>query len=407
MGDLLGPGGRGDELEPAPAEPGWGADLGPGAEAPPQQAAEALRLAAEMGAAAGRFALDWGALQPEGRGRLDPAALGRLDRHVDALGEAGLAPWPVLAPARLPRELRLRGGWTGRDTAWRFAEFACRVADRIGDRMAALAIDAGAPGFARDEAAWRDRPIGMAEAAAFPAVLHHLLLGRGLALAALRQESTRWRLGAALASPPPDPWDDTLASSDAVVIADALGWEASVATLRDGRYPDLALERLGRVVVDDDAARCRGPVDLLLLDHAAPLWARMEADAPGGVALADRPRGAAAIETAGPDSLRRALDRFVQAWPKLSVQLSLRLAVDDPPAQERRVEDTVRIARLDAHLEAAHAAWSAGVPLETLFLGPMLDDGTAPPVGFAAWHNRADEAQPKASWGWLQQRIRG
>jgi beta-glucosidase len=405
MGDLLGPGGRGDEL--APAEPGWGADLGPGAEAPPQQAAEALRLAAEMGATAGRFVLDWGALQPDGRGRLDPAALGRLDRHVDALGEAGLAPWPVLAPARLPRELRLRGGWTGRDTAWRFAEFACRAADRIGDRMAALAIDAGAPGFARDEAAWRDRPIGMTDAAAFPAALHHLLLGRGLALAALRQESTRWRLGAALASPPPDPWDDTLASSDAVVIADALGWEASVATLRDGRYPDLALERLGRVVVDDDAARCRGPIDLLLLDHAAPVWARMEADAPGGVALADRPRGAATIETAGPDSLRRALDRLVLAWPKLPVQLTLRIAVDDPPAQEGRIEDTARIGRLDAHLEAAHAAWAAAVPIETLFPGPMLDDGTAPPAGLAAWHNRADEAQPKASWRWLQQRIRG
>ncbi len=405
MGDLLGPGGRGEELEPARTVPAWGADLG--APATPRQEAEALRLAAEMGAAAGRFAVGWAALQPEGRGRLDPAALARLDRRIDAVGEAGLAPWPVLASAGLPRDIRIRGGWTARDTAWRFAEFACRVADRIGDRMAALVIDAGAPGYARDEAAWRDRPVGMAEDAAFRAALHHLLLGRGLALTALRQESGRWRLGAALAGPPPEPWDDTLASSDAVAIAEALGWEASVATLRDGRYPELAAERLGRLVEEGDAARCRGPVDLLLLDHAGPLWARMDADAPGGVNLAGRPRGGAVPETAGPDSLRRALDRLAGAWPKLPVHLTLRVAAEDPPLREGRIEDGARIEALEATLEAAEAAAAAGVPLATVFLGPVLDDGAAPPAGLAAWDGRADAPLPKDSWRWLQRRIRG
>jgi beta-glucosidase len=405
MGDLLGPGGRGEELEPAPRTALlWGADLG--APASPRQEAEALRLAAEMGAVAGRFALDWAALQPEGRGKLDPAALAGLDRRVDALGEAGLAPWPVLAPARLPRDIRIRGGWTARDTAWRFAEFACRVAGRIGDRMAALTVDAGAPGFARDEAAWRDRPIGMAEDAAFRAALHHLLLGRGLALSALRQESGRWRLGAALAGPPPEPWDDTLASSDAVFIAEALGWEASVTTLRDGRYPELAAERLGRLVEEDDEKRCRGLVDLLLLDHAGPLWARMDDAAPGGVDLPGRPRGTLP-ESAGPDSLRRALDRLAAAWPKLPLHLTLRVAADDPPLREGRIEDGTRIERLEMNLEATEAAWAEGVPLATVFLGPVLDDGFAPPAGLAAWDRRADAPLPKDSWRRLQSRIRG
>ncbi|OWJ67277.1 family 1 glycosylhydrolase [Inquilinus limosus] len=405
MGDLLGPGGRGDELEPARPAIVWGADLG--APATPLQEAEALRLAAEMGAAAGRFAIDWAALQPEGRGRLDPVALAGLDRRVDALGEAGLAPWPLLAPARLPRDLRIRGGWTARDTAWRFAEFACRVAGRIGDRMAALVIDAGAPGFARDETVQRDRPVGMAEDTAFRAALHHLLLGRGLALSALRQESGRWRLGAALAGPPPDPWDDTLASADAVAIAEALGWEASVATLRDGRYPELAAERLGRLVEEDDETRCRGPVDLLLLDHTGPLWARMDAAAPGGVDLVGRPRGGAVPGSAGPDSLRRELDRLAVSWPKLSLHLTLRIAAEDPPPREGRVEDGARIDGLEAHLEAAATAFAAGLKLATLFLGPVLDDGTTPPAGLAAWDRRADAPLPKDSWRRLQRRIRG
>lgn len=405
MGDLLGPGGRGEELEPARTALVWGADLG--TPASPWQEAEALRLAAEMGAVAGRFALDWAALQPEGRGKLDPAALAALDRRVDALGEAGLAPWPMLAPARLPRDIRIRGGWTARDTAWRFAEFACRVAGRIGDRMAALTVDTGAPGFARDEAAWRDRPIGMAEDSAFRAILHHLLLGRGLALSALRQESGRWRLGAALAGPPPEPWDDTLASSDAVVIAEALGWEASVTTLRDGRYPELAAERLGRLVEEDDETRCRGPVDLLLLDHAGPLWARMDDAAPGGVALPGRPRGGTVPERADPDSLRRALDRLAASWPKLPLHLTLRIAAEDPPLREGRIEDGARIERLEMQLEAVETAWEAGMPLAAVFLGPVLDDGAAPPAGLAAWDRRADVPLPKDSWRRLQSRIRG
>lgn len=404
MGDLLGPGGRGEELEPARPALVWGADLG--APATPLQEAEAVRLAAEMGAAAGRVTLDWAALQPEGRGRLDPAALAGLDRRIDALGEAGLAPWPLLAPARLPRDLRIRGGWTTRDTAWRFAEFACRVADRIGDRMAALTVDAGAPGFARDETVRRDRPVGMAEDTAVRAALHHLLLGRGLALSALRQESGRWRLGAALAGPPPEPWDDTLASSDAVVIAEALGWEASVTTLRDGRYPELAAERLGRLVEEDDEKRCRGPVDLLLLDHAGPLWARMDNAAPGGVDLAGRPRGAVP-ESAGPDSLHRALDRLAASWPKLPFHLTLRIAAEDPPLREGRIEDGARIDGLEAHLEAAEAGFAAGLTLATVFLGPVLDDGAAPPAGLVAWDKRADAPLPKDSWRRLQRRIRG
>ena len=359
-----------------------------------------------MGAVAGRFVLDWAALLPEGRGKLDPAALAGLDRRVDALGEAGLAPWPVLAPARLPRDIRIRGGWTARDTAWRFAEFACRVAGRIGDRMAALTVDAGAPGFARDEAAWRDRPIGMAEDAAFRAILHHLLLGRGLALSALRQESTGWRLGAALAGPPPEPWDDTLASSDAVVIAEALGWEASVTTLRDGRYPELAAERLGRLVEEDDEKRCRGPVDLLLLDHAGPLWARMDDAAPGGVGSA-RP---AAWHGAGDRRPRLAAPGARPAGRGLAEAA----APSDAAGRGRRPAAArgpdpgwLRIERLETHLEAAEAAWEAGVPLATVFLGPVLDDGAAPPAGLAAWDRRADAPLPKDSWRRLQSRIRG
>ncbi len=88
-------------------------------------------------------------------------------------------------------------------------------------------------------------------------------------------------------------------------------------------------------------------------------------------------------ESAGPD-LRRAVRST--GWPrpgsKLPLHLTLRIAADDPPLREGRIEDGVRIERLETHLEAAEAAWESGVPLATLFLGPVLDDGAARPPGW-------------------------
>ena len=47
------------------------------------------------------------------------------------------------------------------------------------------------------------------------------------------------------------------------------------------------------------------------------------------------------------------------------------------------------------------------IPGATVFLGPVLDDGTAPPAGLVAWDKRADAPLPKDSWRRLQRRIRG
>src|SRR5207253_766239 len=105
---------------------------------------------------------------------------------VDALLAAGVQPVATLYHWDLPQALEDGGGWPARDTAERFADYAAVVGSALGDRVrqwstinepwcaAMLGYGAGvhAPG--------RHEPASAVAAA------HHLLLGQGLAVDALR-----------------------------------------------------------------------------------------------------------------------------------------------------------------------------------------------------------------------------
>ena len=83
------------------------------------------------GRGAYRFSVAWPRVQPEGKGKANPSGLDFYDRLADALAEAGIRPMPCLYHWDLPQALEHRGGWTHRDIAHRFADYACRVAERL------------------------------------------------------------------------------------------------------------------------------------------------------------------------------------------------------------------------------------------------------------------------------------
>ena len=120
------------------------------------------------------------------RERRIAAGLDFYRRLAESLLENGIAPWATLYHWDLPQELEDRGGWLIRDTASRFADYSALVTDELGDVISHW-ITLNEP--------WCSAFLGYASGYHAPGqnlgaraahAAHHLLLGHGHAVAAIR-----------------------------------------------------------------------------------------------------------------------------------------------------------------------------------------------------------------------------
>lgn len=157
--------------------------------------AEDLALMRELGLGAYRFSLSWPRILPEGRGRVNGAGLDFYKRRLDELGEAGIEPFVTLYHWDLPSALQAEGGWFKRSTAEAFADYAALCGRELGGRakhyltinepwvvyVCGHVLGSQAPGLRRPLSALK--------------VAHHLLLGHGLAVRALRETAPKALVG--------------------------------------------------------------------------------------------------------------------------------------------------------------------------------------------------------------------
>ena len=88
-----------------------------------------------LGLNAYRGSIAWTRIMPNGTGPVNQKGLDFYDRLIDELGQAGLKTNFTLNHWDLPQALQERGGWTNRDCADWFADYARVVFDRLGDRV--------------------------------------------------------------------------------------------------------------------------------------------------------------------------------------------------------------------------------------------------------------------------------
>lgn len=374
------------------------------------------------GRGAYRFSVAWPRVQPEGRGRVNPAGLDFYDRLVDALAEAGIRPMPCLYHWDLPQELEHRGGWTHRDIAPRFADYACRVVERLGDRVDTV--------FMLNEPAvhaWfghltGDHAPGRSGAAPFLAALHNQNRAVAEAIRALRREGD-WRLGTINAVVPFEPADDTVAAADAAETLDAWWNGAFLDPLVQGRYPERIAERLADpetgVVVEDDLERLAVGLDVLGVNHYHRGWAFPERRAPLGMDFRAAPPGAdprrltamgwQIDETGLADALRRARAALGAETPLIVTETGA--AFEDRPDGEGRFRDRRRVDFLARYLEATAGALADGIRVEGFFAWSLLDNlewafGTSRRFGLVHVDFATGRRTPKDSFSWYRNVIR-
>ncbi|MDP9134348.1 MAG: GH1 family beta-glucosidase [Actinomycetota bacterium] len=379
---------------------------------------EDVELIAGLGVDLYRFSLAWPRLQPSGRGALNQAGVDFYSRLVDALLERGVEPWVTLYHWDLPQALQDDGGWPERDTAERFAEYAALVHERLCDRVgiwttlnepwcsAFLGHAQGrhAPGIQDDGAALR--------------AAHHLLLGHGMAVRAMRERAPANRFGLTLNLTPTDPASDDPADLDAARRIDALANRLFLDPLLLGRYPD---DVPPLPVQDGDEAIVAQPLDLLGVNYYFRQLARGGANGDGPspwVGARDVEfvaRGLSRTEMGweiDAQGLYDVLGRVHRDYPAIPLYVTENgAAFPDVVAEDGRVADPDRVAYLDSHLRAARRAIADGVDLRGYFVWTLLDNfewGYGYSKRFGLFHVDFETLQrtPKDSARWFAEVTR-
>jgi beta-glucosidase len=342
---------------------------------------EDLGLIAELGLRAYRFAPSWPRLQPGGSGPLNPRAVDHYRRLLDGLRERGVRSMLTLYHWDLPQELQDAGGWPARPTAERFAEYAGLVAGAFGSEVD-LWITLNEPWCSSFLAHLHGAHApGVRDEAAALAAAHHLLLGHGLAVGALRAAGVADGLGITLNLTALHPASDDEADRAATARLDGEQNRWFLEQLLHGRHPadlvehyaaasDLAFAR------DGDLATIAAPVDLLGVNfYERKAVAADPADPRGAVELPDPEPVTSMGWGAHPEGLVEVLTRVSAMRPDLPLYVTESGAgFHDYVTPEGLVHDPERVAYLDAHFRAAAQAIAEGVDLRGYVVWTLMDN---------------------------------
>jgi beta-glucosidase len=341
--------------------------------------ADDVSLMSSMGLGAYRFSVAWPRL----------ADLSFYDRLVDSLLEHGIAPWATLYHWDLPQSLEEKGGWTNRDTAYRFAEYVSTVVGRLGDRVA---------GWMTLNEPWCSAFLGYASGVHAPGVqdpkaaiaaVHHLLLAHGLAMPEIRAKAPNVPAGITLNPYPVHAATSSEADLDAARRVDGLQNRIFAEPVLRGEYPadmlaDLAPFGLPELIKDGDLSVISTPIDMLGINYYRGYLVSAGDPVDGPTVWV----GASDVQFLStghpktdmdwevqPEGLEEVLLQYSQEYPGVPLYVTENgAAYPDTLTDDGVIRDTDRIAFLDGHLRACHSAIERGADLRGYFCWSLLDN---------------------------------
>lgn len=339
---------------------------------------EDLDLVAGEGFDAYRFSTSWARVMPDGR-TINPEGLDFYDRLADAIVARDLKPYLTLYHWDMPAALADLGGWRNRDVAGWFADFTDTVVGRIGDRMATVAT-INEPWCV----AWLSHFVGahapgLRDIRATARAMHHVLLAHARSLEVMRAAGQN-NLGIVLNFAHANPASDRPEDLAATRTFDGIQNRWFIEALCHGRYPEDILAPLEQHMpagFADDLAAIRAPIDWLGINY----YTRTNvAEAPGTPWPHFRDvEGPLPKTDMGweiyPDGLYALLNRLREKYtgPLPLIVTENGMAGDDR-LESGVVDDPVRVAFYEAHMNAVVRAIADGVPVSGYFAWSLLDN---------------------------------
>ncbi|MEI6045621.1 MAG: GH1 family beta-glucosidase [Chloroflexota bacterium] len=341
-----------------------------------------LRLMQELGLKAYRFSISWPRVIPQGSGQVNGKGLDFYDRLVDGLLEAGIAPFITLYHWDLPQALQAKGGWTARDTAYAFAEYADVMAKRLGDRVDNW-ITFNEPWVAAFLGhLYGEHAPGLKEPKAAFAAAHHQLLAHGLAVPALRARcKSQAQIGITLDLTPAEPATTSEADNEAAIRVDKFKNRWFLDPIYRGTYPEGVAERLGGAplpIQANDLQLISAPLDFLGVNYYSRTIARDDSARGGSDTAHLRLEKVERTEMGWeiyPAGLYDLLTRLHHDYKPNRLYITENgAAFADQVDSDGEIDDSRRVAFLRDHFSAAQQAIRAGVPLEGYFVWSLLDN---------------------------------
>lgn len=339
---------------------------------------EDLDLIARAQMDAYRFSTSWARVMPDGV-KINPEGVDFYDRLVDGMLARGLRPFQTLYHWELPSALADTGGWTNRDTAFRFADFAEAITRRLGDRVQAVATINEPWCVSWLSHFWGIHAPGLRDIRATARSMHHILLAHGAAVERLRGLGQR-NLGIVLN------FDHTEAASDSAEDrAAAATWDAImnrwfIEGITQKTYPDEALAGLSAHLPEgwqDDMGLIGQSLDWLGVNYYTR---HTVAAAPGAPWPAIRNLDATLpVTQMGWEIYPAGLEGFLTRMARdyvgdLPLYVTENGMANADVVEDGAVSDRIREDYLFAHLAAARRAIDQGANVKGFFYWSLLDN---------------------------------
>ncbi|OIR09151.1 beta-glucosidase [mine drainage metagenome] len=378
--------------------------------------AEDVALMKGLGLNTYRFSVSWPRVLPRGRGRINDKGLDFYDRLIDAVLEAGIEPWLCLYHWDLPQSLHDLGGWTNRDCAGWYADYAALCARRFGDRVKhwctfnefsvftlfGYAIDWAAPGVTDRQAHLR--------------AIHHVNLAHGAGVEVLRDLVPEARIGAVHNRQQVLPEHNDPANQEAAEFLDEHWNRAFPDPQILGHYPPRLAELIEPYVKGGDMARICRRQDWFGLNHYGPIFARKAPDWIWGFCWGDAPADADKSQLGWPvfpDAFRDEL-LLVSRRYKLPVYVTENGCGgnSDQLGPDGAILDQHRIAYLKLYIAKLREAVAQGADVRGYMVWSLLDNfewGSGYGQRFGLVHVDFDSLKrtPKQSYDWYRGLIAG
>jgi beta-glucosidase len=373
-----------------------------------------VALMAQAGIKNYRFSVSWPRLFPDGNNIPNPQGFAFYDRLVEQLQKHGITPWMCLYHWDLPQALQDKGGWTNRDTSARLGEFAGYVSHHFKDRIAHWMILNEAAVHSMFGYGMGSHAPGLRGKDSWFAALHHLNLGQGLSIQALRANNVPGRIGTVACCEPIRSSTNNQADLAAAQRFDAI-WNGSVLKpLFHGAYPEQVQEEFAPLCQTGDLANIHQKIDLLGVNYYNRLHIRADPASPIGANFGPT-QEPARFTVMGwpiePDGIFEILTHIHDTYGKPEIFISENGYATADDSKISDIDDAGRITFISDHLNFVKQAVDSGVNVSGYFVWSMLDsfewnDGMKWHFGLVKVDFTTLERTPKRSYFWYADLIR-